>query len=72
MSILQVFMNVWNADPQSRPTLQKLLAFWKGYFPDSILGSIRTRLSAQQVSTVFHMSSSTMSCCFPQLPIKLT
>ncbi|CAL8463693.1 g3227 [Coccomyxa elongata] len=44
----EVFMNVWNADPQSRPTLQKLLTFWKGYFSETPLGSIRMRLSAQQ------------------------
>ncbi|KAK9917508.1 hypothetical protein WJX75_005138 [Coccomyxa subellipsoidea] len=45
----EVYMNVWSAAPQSRPALQKLFNFWKGFLPDQTLAAITERQAAQQI-----------------------
>ena len=45
--ILQIYMAVWNASPQSRPSLQRLLGTWQKLFPQDVLQRIGQLLAAQ-------------------------
>jgi len=54
--ILQVYMNVWEAAPQSRPALQKLFSFWRGFIPEQTLSNIMQRLSTQQVRSCYFVT----------------
>ena len=60
----QIYMSVWRAAPQSRPSLQRLLGTWQKFFPQDILRRIGQYLAEDQVKQVCLGKMSVKVCSF--------